>query len=147
MTKKVYLVYYSKSGNTRQIADKILEFFSKSTNEISIELMDATNLDFEALKNANGYIIGTPNYFSLPSGYIKLFFDELFEDRNKLKGKPVFCYVSHMGSGIIKELDTLCNWLQLKIVGEIIAIKGNNITSEKMSSIENNIQKIINLIA
>ena len=52
-----------------------------------------------------------------------------------------------MGSGTIKELDTLCNWLQLKIVGEIIAIKGNNITSEKMSSIENNIQKIINLIA
>ena len=147
MTKKVYLVYYSKTGNTKQIADKILEIFSQTTNAIAIKLMDATNLDLEALKNANGYIIGTPNYFSLPSGFIKIFFDELFEERNNLKGRPIFCYVSHMGSGAIKELDTLCNWLELKIVGDIIAVSGKNISSKVVSSIEVNIKKMIEILS
>jgi len=147
MTKKVYIVYYSKAGNTKQIADKILELFSHATSEITIELMNATNLDLEALKNASGYIIGTPNYFSLPSGFIKIFFDELFEERNNLKGKPVFCYVSHMGSGAIKELDTLCNWIELKIVGDIIAVSGKKISSKVISSIEDKIQKMIEILS
>ena len=38
--------------------------------------MSATELDLDALKAADGYIIGTPNYFCAPSGYIKIFFDE-----------------------------------------------------------------------
>jgi len=147
MKKNIYIVYFSKTGNTKQIAEQIVESFSKlESNGVEIKLMDAKELDLPALKSADGYIIGTPNYFSAPSGYIKIFFDELFIDRAILKGRPVFCFVSHGGSGNIKQLKTMCDWLELKTVGPTIVVNGNNITSANLSDIENNVKKMRNLI-
>ena len=147
MTKTVYIVYHSKTGNTKKIAEQILESFSKLKSEaIDIKLMNATDLDLEVLKTASGYIIGTPNYFSSPSGYIKVFFDELFLDKAILKGRPVFCFVSHGGSGYIEFLDSMCRWLELITVGTPIAIKGNNVTTKDLSIIENNIKEMLELI-
>ena len=147
MTKNVYIVYFSKTGNTKQIAEQIVESFSKlESNGVEIKLMDAKELDLPALKSADGYIIGTPNYFSAPSGYIKIFFDELFMDRAILKGRPVFCFVSHGGSGNIKQLKAMCDWLELKTVGSAIVVNGNNITSKDLSDIENNTREMLDLI-
>ncbi len=147
MTKKVYIVYFSRTGNTKQIAEQIVESFSKlESNGVEIKLMDAKELDLPVLKSADGYVIGTPNYFSAPSGYIKIFFDELFIDRALLKGRPVFCFVSHGGSGNIKHLKVMCDWLELKTVGPAIAVSGNDITSENLSDIENNIKEILDII-
>jgi len=147
MTKNVYIVYFSRTGNTKQIAEQIVESFSKlESNGVEIKLMDAKELDLPALKSAGGYIIGTPNYFSAPSGYIKIFFDELFMDRAILKGRPVFCFVSHGGSGNIKQLKVMCDWLELKTVGPAIVVNGNDITSKNLSDIENNIKEMLDLI-
>ena len=147
MTKNVYIVYFSKTGNTKQIAEQIVESFSKlESNGVEIKLMDAKELDLPALKSADGYIIGTPNYFSAPSGYIKIFFDELFMDRAILKGRPVFCFVSHGGSGDISHLKVMCDWLELKTVGSAIVVNGNNITSKNLSDIENNTREMLDLI-
>ena len=81
MTKSIIVLYYSRTGNTRAIAEQIMESFSKSeSTDVDMKLMDAEELDLAALKSADGYVIGTPNYFSAPSGYVKIFFDELFID-------------------------------------------------------------------
>ncbi len=148
MTKNVYIVYYSKTGNTKKIAEQIQESFSKVKDaaDIEISLMDATNLDLDALKAAAGYIIGTPNYFSLSAGYVKIFFDELFMERSTLKGRPVFCYVSHGGSGYIDSLKSMSDWLELKTVGTPIAINGNSISSSDISTIEANIQEMLKIL-
>ena len=147
MTKNVYIVYFSKTGNTKQIAEQIIQSFSNlESNGVEMKLMDAKALDIPTLKSANGYIIGTPNYFSAPSGYIKIFFDELFIGRAILKGRPVFCFVSHGGSGNIKHLKVMCDWLELKTVGPAIVVNGNNITSNNLSDIENNTREMLDLI-
>lgn len=147
MTKNVYIVYYSKTGNTKQLAEQILASFSKlKSNDVEMNLMDAKELDLAALKSADGYIIGTPNYFSAPSGYIKIFFDELFLDRTILKGRPVFCFVSHGGSGDIEHLKVMCKWLELKTVGPAIVVNGNDITSNNLFDIENNIKEMLDII-
>jgi len=147
MTKNVYIVYFSKTGNTKQIAEQIAESFSKlESNDVEMNLMDAKELDLAALKSADGYIIGTPNYFSAPSGYIKIFFDELFLDRTILKGRPVFCFVSHGGSGDIEHLKVMCKWLELKTVGPAIVVNGNDITSNNLFDIENNIKEMLDII-
>jgi NAD(P)H dehydrogenase (quinone) len=144
MAKKIYVVYYSKTGNTKKLADKIVESFSKmGANGVDIELMNAKELDFDALKSADGYIIGTPNYFSAPSGYIKIFFDELFLDRATLRGRPVFCFITHGGSGDIRHLKVMCDWLELKTVGPAIVVEGANISSKDIMAIETNIQEMI----
>ncbi|UCG45288.1 MAG: NAD(P)H-dependent oxidoreductase [Candidatus Bathyarchaeota archaeon] len=147
MTKNVYLVYYSKTGNTKKIAEEILESFSRlSPHGMSVRLMDARELDFAALKAADGYVIGTPNYFGAPSGYVKIFFDELFTERATLKGRPVFCFVSHGGSGDIKRLRSMCDWLELKTVGPAVAVRGARISSTDTATIETNIQEMIKLL-
>ena len=146
MAKNIYIVFFSKTGNIKQIAEQIVKTFSKlESNGVEIKLMDAKELDLPALKSADGYIIGTPNYFSGPSGYIKIFFDELFMDRAILKGRPVFCFVSHGGSGDITQLKAMCDWLELKTVGPAIIVNGNDITSKVLSDIENNIKKMVDL--
>jgi len=140
-------VYYSKTGNVRKIANKIVESFSNiGSIDVDIELMNARELDFDALKSADGYIIGTPNYFSAPSGYIKVFFDELFLDRATLKGRPVFCFISHGGSGDIKHLKVMCDWLELKTIGPAIVVEGSNISSKHIITIEKNIQEMMKLL-
>ncbi|MFX0097517.1 MAG: flavodoxin family protein [Candidatus Hodarchaeota archaeon] len=147
MTKNVYIVYYSKTGNTKRLAERILDNFSElQTEDISIKLMSATELDLDALKAADGYVIGTPNYFGAPSGYVKIFFDELYMERTILKGRPVFCFISHGGSGDIERLRAMCNWLNLKVVGPTIVVSGSNITSKNLSDIESNIKKMLDLI-
>jgi multimeric flavodoxin WrbA len=147
MTKTVYIVYHSKTGNTKKIAEQILESFSKlKSEEVEIKLMSATELDLDALKAADGYILGTPNYLGAPSGYIKVFFDELYVHKAILKGRPVFCFVSHGGSGYLKELNSMCRWLELATVGYPIAISGKSMTSKELSIIENNIKEMLELI-
>jgi multimeric flavodoxin WrbA len=147
MAKKIYIVYYSKSGNTRKLAETILESFSNfEADGVDIELMNAKELDIEALKSAEGYIIGTPNYFSAPSGYIKIFFDELYIHRATLKGRPVFYFITHGGSGDIRHMKVMCDWLELKIIGPPILVKGVNISSKNLSTIETNIQEMMKQI-
>lgn len=147
MAKTIFILYYSRTGNTRKIAEQILASFSKlKSNDVEMKLMDAKELDLSALKSADGYIIGTPNYFSAPSGYIKIFFDELFLDRAILKRRPVFCFVSHGGSGDIDHLKVMCKWLELKTVGPAIVVNGNDIKSKNLSDIENNIKEMLDLI-
>ncbi len=147
MTKTVYIVYYTKTGNTKHLAEQILDIFSKlKSGDIEIKLMVATELNLNELKMADGYIIGTPNYFSAPSGYIKILFDELFMDRAILKGRPVFCFISHGGSGDIKLLNEMCNWLELKTVGPAITVNGKNLSSNDLSNIEVNIKGLLAIL-
>ena len=99
-THIIIILYYSKSGNTKELAKRIFEIITSfAPKNVKIQMMDATQIDIEALKAASAYIIGTPDYFSYPSGYIKIFFDEMYDIREQLKQKPVFGFVSHGGTG------------------------------------------------
>ena len=147
MTKKVAVLYLSGSGNTRAIADHIVQVFSELDRpDVELELIDAQDLDFEALKTASGFIIGTPNYFSAPSGYVKVFFDELFPHRSVLNERPVFCFVSHGGGGDVETLKRLCNWLELDIVGPNVVVRGKRITPQDTTLIKKNLEELLGRI-
>ncbi len=143
MSKLIYILYYSKSGSVKSIADKIVELFNElDPDDVEIKFMEAEKIELQKLRNADGFIIGTPNYFSAPSGYIKIFYDELFQDKN-LKGKPVFCFVSHGGSGDIPELITMNNWLKLDTVGPTIVVRGENIRDKHEQDIYDNLKEML----
>jgi len=146
MTKIIIILYYSKSGTTKAIAERIKEvFLTLETKDIEIKLMDAKTIDLDALKHANGYIIGTPNYFSAPAGYIKIFFDEFFGD-DSLKGRPIFCFITHGGSGDIKELKDMSDWLKLTTVGPAVVVKGTKIPPRILGIIEKNLKEMSKLL-
>ncbi len=145
MKKKIVILYYSKSGNTKMLAKRILDIFREFIPEnVSIELFDAVNMNFSSLMDASAFIIGSPDYFGYMSGYIKLFFDELYENRSQLKGRPAFAFVSHGGGGKAgKSLSELCGALEFNFITPVINVKGDKITSKIESQIQKNCQALL----
>ncbi len=83
---KILVLYYSKSGNTKKLAEAIasgvddvegVESLMKSTEEVTKE-------DF--LK-AEGIIAGSPVYFGVMAAGMKQVFDEFVSVRKKMEGK------------------------------------------------------------
>ncbi len=147
-THIIIILYYSKSGNTKELAKRIFEIVTSfAPKNVKIQMMDATQIDIEALKAASAYIIGTPDYFSYPSGYIKIFFDEMYDIREQLKQKPVFGFVSHGGTGKgVKVLLELCKSIKLKIIPTFINVKERNITAKDEKQIQENCQIMVNFL-
>lgn len=144
--KIVYVIYYSRRGNTKALARRVQDvfraLFPKSTK---IELMDITiDLDMDALKNASGYIFGSPDYFNYPCGLIKDIFDQIYEFRMDIKGRPAFGFLSHGGGGKgAKPLSELIKSIQLNEVGPIVSVKEDKINAKTESSIQKNCQKMM----
>ena len=66
------------------------------------------------LLKASAFIIGSPDYFEYPSGWLKVFFDEMYNHRNELRDIPVFGFISHGGGDeetVRKHLRNLFDWM------------------------------------
>ena len=60
-----------------------------------------------------------------------------------MKGKPIFCYVSHGGSGDIPELITMNDWLKLETVGSTIVVKGDNLKDTHIQDLDDNLREML----
>jgi len=83
---QILILYYSKGGNTRKLAEEIaqgvdsvegVESVIKKTDEVSKD-------DFV---NAAGLVAGSPVYFGLMAAQLKQVFDEYVSVRKKMEGK------------------------------------------------------------
>jgi flavorubredoxin len=148
MEHYVYILYYSKSNNTKELAKRIFEIITSfAPKNVKIQMMDATQMDLDALKAASAYIIGSPDYFSYPSGYIKTFFDEMYELRESLKNKPCFGFMTHGGTGKgIKVLQKLCESIKLRVIPTFINVKEKEITPKDEKQIQMNCQIMIDYL-
>ena len=148
MKKKIVILYYSRSGNTKMLAKRIMDIFREFIPEdTSVELYDAAQQNFTSLMNASAYIIGSPDYFGYMSGYIKLFFDELYESRSELVDRPAFAFVTHGGGGKVgKSLSELCNALKFNFISPVISVKGDKISSKIESQIQKNCLALLKLL-
>ncbi len=149
-TQTIYILYYSKSGNTKALAekiyDKLLSIIQTNSN-INIEIKELSKLlsipNSDALDNllkASAFIIGSPDYFEYPSGWIKVFFDEMYNHRNELRDIPVFGFISHGGGDeetVKKHLRNLFDWMGFYILGDTISAKNESSTKETEAKIQN----------
>jgi len=153
MSKTIYILYYSGSGNTKAIAEKIVEKFSEIKDK-SVEIIVKNAKEFiikddavKELKNASAFVIGSPDYYSYPAGYIKQFFDDIFHVRNQLTGRPAFGFLSHGGGGrATKPLESLLKSIKLNVISPIISVRGKNITIENEELIGNCCKELLNLL-
>jgi NAD(P)H dehydrogenase (quinone) len=83
---QILILYYSKGGNTRKLAEAIhkgvnavegVDGILKTTDEVTTE-------DFLA---AEGIIAGSPTYFGLMATQLKKIFDEFISVRRKMENK------------------------------------------------------------
>lgn len=90
---RVFIVYDTKYGNTKHVAEKIAEAM-KQAKEIEVEVIDVEGANLKNIDTFDAILIGTPNHMGSPSRTIMKFIDEL--GKLKLKPKKAAVFDTHM---------------------------------------------------
>jgi len=93
-SKKVLILYYSGSGNTKKMAKAIAEAMKSSAINVTVE--DVGKFDISSLPNYDSIVLGSPTYFSNMAWQVKRAIDEsiVHYGRGKLKGKVAGIFTS-----------------------------------------------------
>lgn len=82
---KVLVVYYSRTGNTEEMAELIAGNLEKQGNEVILKkAQNAKPADF---KDADGIIIGSPTYYGSMAAEVKKLLDDSVSLHGRLDGK------------------------------------------------------------
>jgi len=92
----ILICYSSKSGNTKLMAEQILEGV-KSAGKIKVVLKEVSQTSNEDLLAADGIIIGSPTYFGTLSAETKELIDTSIKCFGKLIGKVGGAFTSSGG--------------------------------------------------
>jgi len=82
---KAIVIYYSRSGNTKKMAESVLEGIKKEG--IDAVIKDVKDVDVDELLKYDAIIIGSPTYYGTMSAEIKKLLDESVKFHGKLEGK------------------------------------------------------------
>lgn len=82
----VLVLYYSKGGNTRKLAEQVSEGV-RSTEGVDVVLKSTQEVTKEDFVNAAGIIAGSPVYFGIMAADLKRIFDEFIGVRSKMENK------------------------------------------------------------
>ncbi len=83
---KVLILYYSKGGNTRKLAQAILEGVESVEGATGV-LKSTKEVTKEDFLEAKGVIAGSPVYFGTMAAQLKAVFDDFISTRRKMDGK------------------------------------------------------------
>lgn len=128
--KRILIVYHSQEkGNTRRMAELVAEG-CRQVDGVEVELVNVNEgrVDMDAAERADGYALGSPDYFSYMAGGLKQFFDDLLIASNagrNVKGKPHVVFLTHGGGGhAIESVEKLAKATKLIKVADSAVCKG-----------------------
>ena len=116
---KVLILYYSKSGNTREMAELVVEGAMREKN-IQVKVKSVEKAQIEDLLDADGVVIGSPTYYGSMAAEIKKFIDDSVELHGELEGKIGGAFASSGGIGGGNETTILDILKALLIHGMVI---------------------------
>ncbi len=96
---KVLICYYSRTGNTEKMAEKISEVMRKDGLEVDLKKVENTTINDLLLYD--GILIGSPTYYGSMAWPLKKLLDESVKFHGKLKGKVggAFSSSANVGGG------------------------------------------------
>ena len=83
---QVLILYYSRGGNTRKLAEAIAEGVREAAG-VKALLRDTTEVTKEDFVNSAGVIAGSPVYFRVMAAELKKIFDDYVGVRKKMENK------------------------------------------------------------
>ena len=103
MTRKALIVYYSKTGKTKEMANWIIEILRREG--IKVTVREAPSASAKEFLDADALLIGTPTYFSNVCWQEKKLIDETypFYAEKKLRGKLFGSFTSSANREDTKE--------------------------------------------
>jgi len=97
---KVFVVYDTKYGNTKLVAEKIIEGM-REVEGIETKLSELKEVDFDKLSYYDAILIGSPNHFGGPTRGVTEFIDNL--GKLNLKGKLSAVFDTYLGKGFFEK--------------------------------------------
>ncbi len=96
---KGIVVYYSRSGNTKQMAELIAD--SMNENGVKTDCKSVTDINPLDVINYDAVVVGSPTYYGHMAAEIKKMFDELVSKHGQLDGKvgAAFASSANIGGG------------------------------------------------
>ena len=91
---KVIVVYESKYGNTKLVAETIIEGMNK-VEGIETVIKELKEVDLNKIADCDAIMIGSPNHYGGPTKRVKEFIDRL--DRLHLNGKLFAVFDTYLG--------------------------------------------------
>ena len=82
----VLILYYSKTGNTRKLAEKVAEGV-RSIPGVEAVMKSTQEVTRDDFVNAAGIIAGSPVYFGVMAADLKRVFDEFVGVRKQMENK------------------------------------------------------------
>ena len=116
---KVLVLYYSKGGNTRRLAEAIAEGVGQvdGVEDVMRHSRDVTKDDFV---QADGLIVGSPVYFGTMAAQLKKVLDEFVGVRRKMENKVGAAFATSGDASGGKETTMISIIQVLLIYGMII---------------------------
>jgi len=98
---KVLIVYYSRSGNTEQMAEAVKEGAAE-VEGVEVEVKKVEETVPEDLLEADGIILGSPTYYGTMASEVKKLIDDSVKFHGKLNGTVGGAFASSgvMGGGL-----------------------------------------------
>ena len=125
---KVIVVYESKYGNTKLVADKIIEGM-RQVSGIETALSELKEVDLDRLTEYDAILVGSPNHWGRATRNTRVFIDELGNLNLKGKLATVFdtCFSSDFEKAVKKmekQISEKVTGLKLVAPGLSIRVKG-----------------------
>jgi len=114
---KILVLYYSRSGNTRKMAEAVAEGAKETGADVT--LSDIKEFEPRQLLKYDGIVAGSPTYYGILAGPVKDFFDRSVKIHGKLEGKVGGAFASAMALGGGTET-TVMSILQIMLVHGMI---------------------------
>jgi flavorubredoxin len=114
MTVKVIVVYESKYGNTKRVAETIIDGI-KEAGEIETSIKELKQVNLEKIPEYDAILIGSPNHIGGPTRGIKGFIDKLGE--MQLQGKMFAVFDTYMGRDFEKAVKKMEKQINEKVPG------------------------------
>ncbi len=92
--KKVMVVYESRYGNTKLVAESIAEGMKEAAG-VEPTLTSIKEVDFDKMTDYDAILIGSPNHMGGPTASAKKFIDKL--GKLSLEGKQIAVFDTYMG--------------------------------------------------
>jgi len=94
---KAIVIYYSRSGNTKEMAQIIANAIKEA--DLQVDCKSVNDVKAEDLLNYDAIVIGSPTYYGHMAGPIKQLFDDIVSFHGKLDGKVGAAFTSSANIG------------------------------------------------
>jgi NAD(P)H dehydrogenase (quinone) len=130
-SRKVLILYYSRSGNTQRMAQAIAE--TMMSDAANVEVHNAENFDTSLFPSYDCIVLGSPTYFSNMAWQLKKAIDEsiIHYRGEKLKGKVAGVFTSsgtmRDGRDCLKMLEIALGYHHgMKVLEGIVRVDGES---------------------